>query len=264
MLRMTQGSGRAGGAGWRSGGSPSLVRLRPKRGAGGPPPPRRGGKVLPFPAGDWRALRRYWLVAAGLVAALGATSAAVALLHLPVLRQPLAFAIASGPTAAAAIALSLVSGIVVPLRSAAVMTAAGSVFGPLGGAALAFAGSVGASAVAFALGRRGSRLLGRLVGPAERLAADRLSVRHGTAALILTRPIPLLGEAVALLAGASPLPWGRAMLGASLGAVPVAALCAIAGAAGADPPALALTLAPAAVLGCVYVAVERMLERRED
>ncbi len=47
---------------------------------------------------------------------------------------------------------------------------------------------------------------------------------------MVTRPVPLLAETVVILAGASPLPWSRAVVAAVVGALPAAFLYAWAGA----------------------------------
>jgi membrane protein DedA with SNARE-associated domain len=82
----------------------------------------------------------------------------------------------------------------------------------------------------FWIGRRGGKLLQRLVPPEERARADRLLRRWGTLAIIVTRPVPLLAETVAIMAGASPMGWGRTALAALAGSLPPALLYALTGA----------------------------------
>jgi membrane protein DedA with SNARE-associated domain len=80
------------------------------------------------------------------------------------------------------------------------------------------------------VGRRSTRLLERLVSPDEKARADQLLQRYGALAVVVTRPIPLLAETTAIMAGASPLGWGK-MLGATLaGSLPPALLYALTGA----------------------------------
>ncbi|HEY9420605.1 MAG TPA: VTT domain-containing protein, partial [Thermoanaerobaculia bacterium] len=67
----------------------------------------------------------------------------------------------------------------------------------------------------------------------ERRRADELLRRWGDLGVIVTRPVPILAECVAILAGTSPLGWWR-FLGASLlGNLPVCALYAATGATAA-------------------------------
>jgi len=86
----------------------------------------------------------------------------------------------------------------------------------------------------FAIGRRGGALLERVVTPAERARASSILARWGTLAIIVTRPVPLLAETVAIMAGASSMRW-RALIVASLaGSLPPALLYALTGAAVAN------------------------------
>jgi membrane protein DedA with SNARE-associated domain len=64
----------------------------------------------------------------------------------------------------------------------------------------------------------------------ERERADQLLERWGMLAIILTRPIPLLAETVAIMAGASRMGWGRTALAALAGSLPPALLYALTGA----------------------------------
>ncbi len=110
------------------------------------------------------------------------------------------------------------------------MVAHGALFGVLIGTLLSLLGSTGATLFGFWIGRRGGKLLERLVPPAERERADRLLERWGMLAIVVTRPIPLLAETVAIMAGASPLTWGRTALAALAGSLPPALLYALTGA----------------------------------
>ncbi|MBE0475701.1 MAG: TVP38/TMEM64 family protein [Coriobacteriia bacterium] len=217
---------------------------------------------MQFPRGDWKTLRRYWLVVAAILGVLAAAYVAVSALHLPVLEDPFAVLAGRGTAAAAGIVGLLVADVLMPVPSSLVMAAGGALFGPVAGAALSLAGSVGGFAVAFALGRRGSRLLGRLVPPAERVAADGLLSRRGAIAILLTRPVPVLAEAVALLAGASPLSWGRALAASAVGALPGAVLCSLAGALATRLPHAALLLGAAVPAAGAFWAVDSYVQSR--
>jgi 3-dehydroquinate synthase len=149
---------------------------------------------------------------------------------VPLLTDPSAWLGRGGPMAAAVGVGLLVADVFIPVPSSLVMIAHGALFGIAVGTALSLAGSLGAAALGFFLGRRSARLVERLVSPAEKARADELLARWGMLAVVVTRPIPLLAETVAILAGASPLGWGR-MLAASLaGALPSCLLYALTGA----------------------------------
>jgi membrane protein DedA with SNARE-associated domain len=98
------------------------------------------------------------------------------------------------------------------------------------GTALSLVGSVGATALGFFIGRRSERLIERLVSPAEKAHADALLARWGALAIVVTRPIPLLAETTAILAGGSPLGWPRLLAAGAAGAFPSCLLYALTGA----------------------------------
>lgn len=153
----------------------------------------------------------------------------------------------------------LVADVVLPVPSSLVMLAHGAVFGVGLGTLLSVLGGTGATLVGFGLGRRGGALLARFVSIQERVAADRLLQRWGALAIIVTRPVPLLAETVAVLAGASTLGWGKATLAALVGTAPPAVIYALAGAAptGAGGGAL-LFIVVMAVAGVTWLAERRL------
>lgn len=124
--------------------------------------------------------------------------------------------------------------VLLPVPSSVVMVALGRLYGFAPGAGLALAGSVASAGLAWALGRRGEGWLARWMTPEERARADAWLARHGAFALALTRPVPILAETFALLAGARGLPLGRVLLAATLGILPAVLLYAWAGSAGHD------------------------------
>ncbi|OLT12824.1 hypothetical protein BJF78_23465 [Pseudonocardia sp. CNS-139] len=191
-------------------------------GAGGPVPAVGGGR----PAALMR-VDRYLLVAGGLAGFFLAGFAAAEAFGVPWLAAPPPLGTQALPVAAAVGVGLLVADAVLPVPASLVMLALGGIFGVAGGAALALAGRVGGTLLAFALGRR---LGGRLGGPGERWSRDLLR-RWGAVAIVLTRPVPVVGETVAVLAGASPMSWPRAAVAATLGSLPEALLFAWAGAA---------------------------------
>jgi len=67
----------------------------------------------------------------------------------------------------------------IPVPSSVVMIANGALFGVAVGTSLSLLGSLGAAALGFLIGRRSTRLLERLVSPAEKARADEL-LRRGT------------------------------------------------------------------------------------
>jgi uncharacterized membrane protein YdjX (TVP38/TMEM64 family) len=124
----------------------------------------------------------------------------------------------------------LAGDVLLPVPSSAVMLLNGSLFGPVGGAALSLAGSEAAALLGWAIGRRGGPLLRRVVSPAARDRAEALVRERGAMAIVLTRPIPVVAETAAILAGAAGMPLRRLALAAAVGALPPALPYALAGA----------------------------------
>ncbi|HSH05905.1 MAG TPA: VTT domain-containing protein, partial [Anaerolineae bacterium] len=124
----------------------------------------------------------------------------------------------------------LVIDVFLPVPSSLVMTAHGALFGVLGGTLLSMVGNVGAGLVGFGLGRGGEGVIRRWVTEEEMMRANELLARWGGVALIATRPIPLLAETTAIMAGASSMSWGQLLVATSLGSVPMSFLYALTGA----------------------------------
>ncbi len=81
----------------------------------------------------------------------------------------------------------------------------------------------------FAIGRRSEQLVARLTTPEERLWANCLLSRWGLLTIVLTHPVPLVAETVAILVGTSILGWRRISLAALAGSLPPAMLYALTG-----------------------------------
>lgn len=144
-------------------------------------------------------------------------------------------ALAGGGGLGAAVGVGLLAlDVLLPVPSSVVMVVLGKLYGFALGAALALAGSLASAVLAWFLGRRGERWLDRALTREERAAADAWLARHGAFALALTRPVPILAETFALLAGARGMPLARVVLAATLGILPAVLLYAWAGSAGRD------------------------------
>jgi uncharacterized membrane protein YdjX (TVP38/TMEM64 family) len=162
----------------------------------------------------------------------------------------------------------LVADVVLPVPSSVVMVAHGALFGVVGGTLLSVGGSTGAALVGFSLGRRGGPLLVRLVPPEERAKADHILSCWGTLAIVVTRPVPLLAETVAIMAGASPLGWRQIVLASFVGSLPPALLYALTGATAAGLRSgvlvFGLVVLVAGIFWLVgYLAEVYLVEKRE-
>lgn len=182
-------------------------------------------------------------------------------LGVPLLADPTPW-MRHGGVAAAVLGVSLlIADVLLPVPSSLVMVAHGALFGVWIGTVLSLLGSVGAALFGFAIGRRGGKLLERIVSPEERARADQILARWGALAIVITRPIPLLAETVAIMAGASPsLSWGQMALAALVGSLPPALLYALTGAAVANFQSTALMFGVVLLVTGSFWLIGRLLE----
>ena len=110
----------------------------------------------------------------------------------------------------------LLADVLFPVPSSFVMTAHGRLFGPVLGTLLSLAGSIGLTMLSYSIGRAGGRRMTRVVPEAERDRAERVLGRWGVGLIIMTRPLPLLAESVAVMAGASKMPAWKVLLAVSV------------------------------------------------
>ncbi|HKP96146.1 MAG TPA: VTT domain-containing protein [Fibrobacteria bacterium] len=176
-------------------------------------------------------MKRYWILMGLMLAFFLATFGILSALHVPFLEDPTAWMSGRGGWIAAATGVGLlIADVFLPVPSSLVMVAHGALFGVATGTLLSLIGSVGATLFGFALGRRGGPALERLVSAEEKARADALLAKWGALAILITRPIPLMAETVSILAGASPMGWGKMSLAALAGSAPMALLYALTGA----------------------------------
>ncbi len=176
-------------------------------------------------------MRRYWLLAAGMVVVFLALLGIVEALGVPLLTRPEPWLDAGGVTAASVGVGLLLVDVLLPVPSSLVMVANGHLFGVALGASLSLLGSVGAAALAFAIGRKGGPLLLRFVSDDERARADKLVGRWGAVAVVATRPVPVVAETVAIIAGTTSMGWRPLLLAALAGNLVPCLLYAATGAA---------------------------------
>lgn len=179
-------------------------------------------------------MKRYLLFVAALIASFTIIFLIVEALGFPLLSDPTPWMKHGGVVAAALGVGLLIADVLLPVPSSLVMVAHGAIFGVVVGTFLSLSGMVGAALFGFAIGRRGGKFLDRVVTPAERLRANYLLARWGALAIIVTRPIPLLAETVAIMSGASSLSWATIALASFAGSLPPALLYALTGAAVAN------------------------------
>jgi uncharacterized membrane protein YdjX (TVP38/TMEM64 family) len=175
-------------------------------------------------------MKRYWMIAATVLAIFLTSYLLVEALDVGLLSDPRASLRPAGWAGAALGVLLLVADQLIPIPSSLVMLSLGALYGAALGIVLSLAGRVGMVAAGFALGRAGGRMLGRVISGEERARADALLRRWGGLAVLVSRPIPLLAETVAIVAGTSGMTWSIALLAALLGSLPEAVVYSLAGA----------------------------------
>ncbi|MFN0112222.1 MAG: TVP38/TMEM64 family protein [Blastocatellia bacterium] len=179
-------------------------------------------------------MKRYWLVVGTMLTVFLALFGLVEWLQIPLLTDPSAWLNRGGIVAASVGVGLLIADVVLPVPSSLVMIAHGALFGVALGTLLSLIGSVGAALAGFALGRKGGVWLERIVSNEERARIERMLERWGALAIVVTRPVPLLAETTAIMAGASAMSWQRLTLASFAGSVPAALLYALTGAVAAS------------------------------
>ena len=205
-------------------------------------------------------MKRYLFIVAALMAFFITLFLIVEALGVPLLSDPTPWMRRGGVLAASLGVGLLIADVVLPVPSSLVMVAHGALFGVVIGTLLSLLGSVGAASFGFAIGRRGGKILERLVTPAERTRADNLLARWGTLAIIVTRPVPLLAETVAIMAGASRMSWTNIVLASLIGSLPPALLYALTGAAVANFQSTALMFTVVLAVAGLFWLTGRLLE----
>ena len=138
-------------------------------------------------------------------------------MQLPLLTDPRP-GLTTGSSAAGILGVGLLlADVVLPVPSSGVMVVHGAVYGLVIGSILSMLGGTGATVAAFLLGCRSRSTLQRLAGPQQQSRATALLDRFGVWAILLTRPIPVLAETVAIMAGTGRLAWWQATWAGAVG-----------------------------------------------
>lgn len=198
---------------------------------------------------------RYWLLIGGVAAFLLAVYFVAEVLRVPFLSGAPDLPHAAYAAALLGIGL-LTADAMLPVPSSLVMTALGVLFGLLVGTLLALIGSILGFVLAFWLGSRSSPFVRRLLTQEEMSRADRRLQKWGILAIIITRPVPILAETTAIVAGASRLPFGGSLLAAVAGLLPVCLAYAWAGSRARGFGAVAIIflalICPAAIIWAIH------------
>jgi uncharacterized membrane protein YdjX (TVP38/TMEM64 family) len=158
----------------------------------------------------------------------------VELLHVPLLSGPAPLS-GLGVAGIAVVGPALLAAdVLLPVPSSVVMVAHGTLFGAALGTLLSMVGNLGAVLLGWAAGRRGRRLL--LGGATEEQLsrAGRALDRWGPAAIIVTRPLPIIAETVTIMAGANGMRPVPLLAAGAVGSLPLAVAYALVGSTAAS------------------------------
>jgi uncharacterized membrane protein YdjX (TVP38/TMEM64 family) len=158
----------------------------------------------------------------------------------------------------------LVVDAVLPVPSSVVMVALGATFGLVVGILLSIVGSVGGFAVGYLIGRRSRGTLTSAVDGRDVARGAAMVRRWGVLAVVVSRPLPLVAETVAITAGALGLRLTAAFTAAVVGTVGPAAAFSYAGWRGASTADGAVVFVLVAVVAGLFWAVGRRLSSAGD
>lgn len=164
-------------------------------------------------------MRRWYLLAFLIAAAILAIFVIANATGIQLLNDPAPVMRAAKPVAAIAGITLLIADVFLPVPSIPIMVANGALFGIPGGALLSLIGSVGAALTGFAVGRAGNDLIRKFVTPREHERAGAMLKRWGVIAIVVSRPIPIVAETVAILAGSSPISWAQVFVASIAGSI---------------------------------------------
>ncbi len=180
-------------------------------------------------------MRRFWVFTLVLLGAMLLLFFVVQALHLPFLEESPDFWMAQEKWVAALAGIGLlVADVVAPVPSSIIMFVNGVLFGVILGSILSILGGLGATLTGHWIGTKGEAAGKRWMGEMAHDRARTFFQKHGLIALIVSRPIPILAEAISIIAGISGMPRKQLIPGTILGLIPAAVLYAIAGAYAVD------------------------------
>jgi len=156
----------------------------------------------------------------------------------------------AGAGSAAVMIGLLAADLFLPIPSSLIMVLSGAAFGVLWGSLFSLVGSIGGEWLGFELVRRyGMSASRRIVGDEDLEKMRAMMARHGAAAVLVTRALPVVMETMSVVAGLSQMSRKSFLLASLAGTVPVAVVYAYAGAVSREVssvvPAVVMLLAVA-------------------
>jgi uncharacterized membrane protein YdjX (TVP38/TMEM64 family) len=156
----------------------------------------------------------------------------------------------------------LASDILLPVPSSLVATLGGASLGVVGGTACGWIGLTLGSLAGWWLGRTAGRRSIAALDDEARAALEARRRRLGPLVVVLTRPLPILAEAAALMAGATGMTWQAFLAAAAPANLAIAFAWSLAGALGRDADSLQWVAIAAVAVPAVVAALVAV--RRHD
>ena len=153
----------------------------------------------------------------------------------------------------------LAADLLLPVPSSMVATLGGAHLGVVIGTGCAWLGMTAGAMLGWWLGRTAGAASLSSLTLAEQERLNRQQRRFGPLAVVLTRPLPLVAEAAALMAGASGMSWRDFLIAAGSGNLAIALVWSLAGALGRQADSLQWVLMGSLA---VPVAITWLLLRR--
>lgn len=209
-------------------------------------------------------MTRFWIFTAVLILAMLLLFFVAQAFQLPFLAEDTSFLLRQKKWVAALAGIGLlVVDVVAPVPSSIIMVANGMLFGPVWGTLFSVMGGMGAALLGYWIGIRGERVGKRWLRDESLARANVFFEKHGMMAVIVSRPIPILAEAVTIIAGISRMPGRKFFPAVLLGLLPTAVIYAVVGAYALNlQSGLYVFLAAMALAGVVWV-VGKLMVRSE-
>jgi len=170
----------------------------------------------------------------------------------------------TAPVLAAAEIGVLAADILLPVPSSLVATLGGASLGVIAGTACAWLGMTLGSCAGWLLGRAAG-IRGAVPVDAEtRAFVEAKQCRYGPLVVVVTRPLPILAEAAALMAGSAGMPWRVFLAAAAPANLAMAFACSLAGSLGRDADSLQWVAVAALAVPAVVAAVVAVRRQRSD
>ena len=160
---------------------------------------------------------------------------------------------------AVTLGILLASDVLLPVPSSIVSSAAGALFGFIGGTAISVLGMTASSLIGYWLGMSAGRNAAHhLVGERELSRLEEAAKRYGLYIVVLFRAVPILAEASVLFAGMSRMPFTRFLVLVVISNLGISAAYAGVGAYAAELNSFLLAFAGAILIPLAVIALVRM------